>query len=161
MPKARFFKFKGLDKKEYKLMLREKLFCHKYLEFKGSGIDAVHEAGYKPRNSKVAASMAYNLLIKVDISAYITFLLDEYGFNDDNVDKQHLYLINQFGDLSAKRGAIDMFYKRFGKYAPQQIKFVDDNEELDDEQIKDEIAKRDLNRKSNEKPGNKAQAKSA
>ena len=149
MPKAIFFKFKGLDKKEYVLTLKEKLFCHKYLEFKGSGIDAIYEAGYKPKNAKIAASMAYENLVKPDISAYITIKLEEYGFNDENVEKQHLYLINQFGDLHAKRGAIDMFYKRFGKYAPQKIKFMDDHEDLDDDEIEKEINKRNTNRKSN------------
>lgn len=160
MPKTRFFKFTGLDGIEYTLTLKEKLFCEYYLKFKGSGIDAIYEAGYKPKNARVAASMAYENLIKPDISAYITLKLEEFGFNDDSVTKQHLYLINQFGDLNAKKGAIDMFYKLKGKYAPEKFKFVDEYEGFTEAQIKEELARRCHDRKSGKKFDNKGKEKS-
>jgi len=162
MPKTkpRFFKFIGLDGIEYKLTFKEKLFCEYYLKFKGSGIDAIYEAGYKPKNAKVAASMAYNNLIKVDISAYITFKLEDYGFNDDNAAKQHLYLMNQFGDLRAKRGAIDMFYKIKGKYAATKFKIVDEYEDLTEDQIKEELARRRKHGELGKESDNKGEKKS-
>jgi len=161
MPKPRFFKFTGLDGIEYSLTLKEKLFCEYYLKFKGSGIDAIYEAGYHPKNSKVAASMAYNELIKVDISAYITLKLEEYGYNDDNATKQHLYLMNQFGDLNAKRAAIDMFYKLKGRYAAKKIKLVDEYEGFTPEEIEEELARRRQRREPRKKPANKRKAKSS
>ena len=161
MAKARYFKFTGLDKVEYTLTFKEKLFCEYYLKFKGSGVDAIYEAGYKPRNSKVAASMAYNELIKVDISAYLALKLEEYGYNDDSVTKQHLYLINQFGDLPTKRAAIDMFFKRFGKYAATTFKFLDENEEFTEEQLKEEIARRERLRESRKKPDHQGKKRSS
>jgi len=107
--KPRFFKFTGLDGKDYSLTFQQKLFVEKYLEFKGNGVEAIIEAGYDVEykkngkstgvtNRKLAAVMAYENLIKPNISAYITLKLEEYGFNDDNVAKQHLFLINQLGD---------------------------------------------------------------
>ena len=161
MPKTKFHKFTGLDGVEYSLSMKEKLFCEKYLEAKGNGVEAVFEAGYKPKNARVASSMAYNLLIKVDISAYITTKLEEYGFNDDNATKQHLYLMNQFGDLPSKRGALDMFYKLGGKYKATEIKIIDDNEDITDEAVEKEIARREKLRKSGKKSASKAKAKSS
>ena len=114
------FKFKGLDGEEYKLTLKQKLFCEAYLDFKGNGVEAIYQAGYKPKNVRVAASMAYDNLIKPDIMAYVNVKLEEYGFNDKNVEKQHLFLLNQFGNLIAKKSAVDMFYKKRGDYAPQR-----------------------------------------
>lgn len=122
------FTFKGEDGKSYSLTMKQKLFVESYLEFKGNGVDAVIEAGYdcsfpngSGTNRKLAASIAYENLIKPDIITYINIKLDEYGFNDDNVKKQHLFLLNQDADLSAKKGAIDMFYKIGGNYAPERL----------------------------------------
>ena len=161
MAKATYFKFKALDGNDYTLTFKEKLFCEKYLEFKGNGVDAIYEAGYKPKNARVAASMASEYLTKPNICAYITSKLEEYGFNDDNVTKQHLYLVNQFGDLKAKKGAIDMFYKLKGQYAATKLKFVDDNEDLTDQEIDDLIAEDEKQRKLRQEQGDKKKAKSA
>ena len=113
-------KFIGLDKLDYTMTLKEKLFCEAYLSFKGNGIDAVYEAGYEPKNVRVAGAMASQLLRKLNIIAYINAKLEEYGFNDSNVEKQHLFTLNQYADLNAKNRAIDMFYKRRGSYAPEK-----------------------------------------
>ncbi len=124
--RAKLFKFKGLDGKEYGLTILQKKFCDNYLEQDASGVDAVIEAGYKceykngATNRRLASSIASENLCKPNIIAYINKKLDEYGFNDQNIETQHWFLINQMADLTNKRKAIDMYYKRFGKYAPEQ-----------------------------------------
>jgi hypothetical protein len=80
----------------------------------------VFEAGYKVKDPRVAAAISSENLRKPHIMAYIDSLLVEYGFNDDNVEKQHLFVLNQYADLQAKNKAIDMFYKLKGTYAPEK-----------------------------------------
>jgi len=130
---GRFFNFVALDGKRYSLTKKQKSFVEHYLEFKANGVEAIIEAGYdvyfKDKktgestgaiNYKMAAVMASKELIKVNISSYVTYLLDEYGYNDDNAIKQHLFLMNQYGDFTAKAKALDMFFKVKGAYAPDQ-----------------------------------------
>ena len=161
MARSKFYKFKGLDGKKYTLTLKQKLFVENYLEFKGNGVEAIYESGYDPKNARVAASMAYENLIKPDISAYVDLKLEEYGFTDDNVKKQHLFLLNQFGDLQSKRSAVDMFYKLRGDYAVKRVQIIDDNEDLTDEEIQKEIARREKLRGADQKPNAKKKAKSS
>ena len=123
--------FKGNDGKTYKLSLKEKTFCEKYLEYYGNGTEAAFEV-YDCKDRKTAASIAAQNLIKLHITAYINIKLDEYGFNDENVKKHHLFLINQFGDLSAKGKGIDMHYKIKGSYAPEVIKHTLDESDIDE-----------------------------
>jgi len=55
-------------------------------------------------------------------------------------------------DNHSRKDAIDMAYKLKGKYTPQKMKFMDDLENFDDDEIENEINKRnkqDTNRKSN------------
>ena len=113
------FVYKGLDNKNYRLSTKEKMFCEAYLEFGASGIDAVYKAGYKPKNAMVAGAMAYEYLKKPQIFNYINLKLEEYGFSDDSVEKQHLFLLNQDADLKSKAKAIEMFYRKRGKYQPE------------------------------------------
>lgn len=108
------------DGKTYKMTLKEQSFCEAYLEFKGDGVDAVFEAGYEAKNALVAAGIAYENLRKPNLIAYINSKLEEYGFNDDAVFKQHLYVLQQHADLKSKVKAIDMFYKLKGTYAPEK-----------------------------------------
>jgi hypothetical protein len=108
------------DGKTYTMTLKEQAFCDYYLQFQGNGVDAVFEAGYKAHDRKVAAQIAFDNLRKPNLMAYIDKLLVDYGFTDDNVEKQHLFVLNQFADLQAKNKAIDMFYKLKGKYAPEK-----------------------------------------
>lgn len=114
------FNFKGLDGIDYKLTLKEKKFVEAYLDFSGNGVEAVFQAGYKPKNALVAKSIAWENLTKPHIIAYVDLKLEDYGFDDKNVEKQHLFTLNQFADLTAKNKAIDMFYKRKGSYAPEK-----------------------------------------
>lgn len=115
------------DGKTYTMTLKERLFCEAFLDFKGDGVDAVYEAGYNPKNSMVAASLAHENLRKPNLIAYINSKLEEYGFNDDNVEKQHLFLLNQSADLKTKSKAVDMFYQLKGKYAPVKTANVNVN----------------------------------
>ena len=120
------FKFRSLDGKSYGLTLLQKSFCDNYLEFNTNGTEAVLGAGYKceykggETNFRLAASIASENLQKPSICAYISKELDKAGYNDRNIDKHHWFLINQFADLTNKRLAIDMFYKKYGKYAPEK-----------------------------------------
>ena len=115
------FVFKGNDGKRYRLSQQEKKFCEDYLEFKGNGTEAAWE-NYKCKNMKVASAIAYENLRKPQIIAYVDLKLEDYGFNDENVKKQHLFTLQQFADLAQKNKAIDMFYKLKGSYAPEEIK---------------------------------------
>ena len=114
------FIFKGNDGKHYKIGLNERKFCECFLDFKGNGAEAAFET-YDCRNIRVAAAMASRLLTSVNIIAYVDKRLEETGFSDDNVKKQHLFTLNQFADLGAKNKAIDMFYKLKGEYAPEKF----------------------------------------
>lgn len=125
------FKFKGNDGKIYKITLKEKLFCETYLETRGSGVDAALRV-YNCKNRQVAWTMASQELIKPQIIAYIDLKLEEYGFTDENVKKQHLFTLNQFQDLGAKNKAVDMFYKLKGTYAPEQIKHSLDEDDIEE-----------------------------
>lgn len=119
------------DGHTYKMTVKEKLFCEAYLEFYGDGVKAIYEAGYDVKNSLVASAMASDKLRKPNIMAYVNSKLDEYGYNDDNVKKQHLFVINQMADLRAKNTALDMFYKLTGKYAPEKSVNVNVNLKAD------------------------------
>ena len=63
----------------------------------------------KPMSYMVAAALASRLLTKVKVIERINSLLSTGGFNNENVDKQHLFLINQHGDLKTKMAAIKEF----------------------------------------------------
>jgi hypothetical protein len=124
------FEFIGNDNKKYRLTLKEKLFCERYLDYTGNGAEAAWSV-YKCKTIRIAASLAYENLIKPHIMAYVDKRIEDIGFNDDNVKKQHLFTLNQFSDLSAKNKAIDMFYRVKGQYAPENINLkIDPLDEL-------------------------------
>ena len=132
-PKTDGFGYTLPDGRSFKLTLKERIFCLKYLELSGNGTSAIIDAGYdvqyknkegKPTgriNYNLAAVMAKENLRKPHIFNFITLKLDEYGYNDENVDKQNLYLINQYEDLAAKGRGIDIYNKVKGRYAPQKV----------------------------------------
>jgi hypothetical protein len=98
--------------KKRKLTLKQELFCQLYAtdrEFFGNGTQSYAEAyGIKLNKlnySSVQRSASDNLL-KPLIFDRINELLDKSGFNSVNVDKQHLFLINQHQDLKTKMAAI-------------------------------------------------------
>ena len=51
------------------------------------------------------------LLTQDNIIQRVNQLLEEDGFNDQNVDKQHLFLINQHADFSTKMKGIEHYNK--------------------------------------------------
>lgn len=101
-----------------KLNERQKRFCELYAsteEFFGNGVQSYIEA-YNPDRSKPgwynsARSSASENLTKPDILEYINELLDAGGLNNEFVDKQLLFLINQQADFSAKIQAIREYNK--------------------------------------------------
>lgn len=127
------------DGKTYSMTLKEKLFCDAYLEFKGDGVDAVFEAGYEAKNAKVAAVIAWENLRKPNLIAYVNSKLEEYGFNDDEAFKQHLFLLNQHSDLKSKAKAVELYYKLKGSFAPEKTANLNINLEgdLNDPRIKE------------------------
>src|SRR3990167_4547063 len=105
-----------------KLNLKQERFCQLFAtqeEFFGNGVASYLKA-YNPKREKVnwykiACTDASRLLSNAKVCARIAELLTTDGFNDENVMKQHLFLINQMDDKSAKNKAIESFYKLKGK----------------------------------------------
>ena len=109
-----------IDGKRYTLTLKEKSFSDHYLDFGADGVSAVYAAGYACKNANVASGIAYDNLRKPKIIAYINSKLEEYGFNDDMVMKQHLFLMQQHSHLPSKAKAVEMYYKLKGLNAPDK-----------------------------------------
>lgn len=133
------FKFTGLDDKEYTITQKQKLFCEAYINPFWSGVDAVIEAGYNVYKDKkkrknpdrnMARVIASENLSKLNICAYLTVLLDDVDLNDQGVDKQMYYVINQFKDLNAKNRAISEYNKIRGRHAPEKHEHTVKNVEI-------------------------------
>lgn len=120
------FSFVGKDGKTYTLQFKQRRFVECYLANGGNGTQAIIDAGYSVNHKKgentgapnrsLAKVMAYEELRKPHITSLIHAKMEEYGFTDDSVNKQHLFLLNQFADLDVKMKAIDIFYKLKGRY---------------------------------------------
>lgn len=113
------------------LNLQQEEFCKLYVspdrELFGNGAQcylAVYGAEYflknkKPMNYLVALAASSRLLTNVKVMARINGLLEVGGFNDENVDKQHLFLINQHRDLKTKMMAIKEYNALKKRVAPE------------------------------------------
>lgn len=66
---------------------------------------------------------AKELLLNDNIIQRINALLEEDGFNDQNVDKQHLFLINQHADLNVKMKGIE-HYNKLKKRTSDQVELI-------------------------------------
>lgn len=105
---------KSASKTEEGLNQQQELFCQYYVnadrELFGNGTRAYIEAYDVDLTKKgaymVAAANASRLLKNAKVIARVNELLETGGFNDENVDKQHLFLINQHADLKTKMSAI-------------------------------------------------------
>lgn len=108
---------KTAAKTENDLNLQQEQFCVLYTgtgaidrDLFGNGVQSYIEAydvdKTKPFWYESAMSCASRLLRNVKVITRINELLQEGGFNDQNVDKQHLFLINQHADLKTKMSAI-------------------------------------------------------
>lgn len=109
---------KEAAKKKKDLALRQEKFCQLYTtdrEFFGNGVEAyleVYDVDKTKKNwYKTACSAASRLLSNVKVYTRINELLKKDGFNNEHVDKQLLFLINQFSDFAAKGQAIREFNK--------------------------------------------------
>lgn len=103
------------------LNLQQEEFCQLYInadrELFGNGAQCyleVYGAEYLLKNKKpmsylAAVAMASRLLTNVKVIERINELLETGGFSNENVDKQHLFLINQHADLKTKMAAIKEF----------------------------------------------------
>ena len=114
-------KQRSVAKTEYGLNLQQEEFCKFYTnseaidrELFGNGVQcylAVYGEEYFKKYKRrmkyeAALAMSSRLLTNVKVIDRVNVLLEEGGFNDQNVDKQHLFLINQHADLKTKLGAI-------------------------------------------------------
>ena len=109
--------------KTKQLSIEQEKFCQSYvsydLETFGNGVRSYLNAygpSYLVKNKKemsysTAQGCAFDLLRKPKIFNRINELLEIGGFNNENVDKQHLFLINQCSDLRTKMSAIDSYNK--------------------------------------------------
>lgn len=79
-------------------------------EIMGNATRAYMKA-YKNDNVLTAKAGANKLLLKPEITARINEYLQLEGFNNENVDKQLLYVINQHRDLPTKVKGIQEYNK--------------------------------------------------
>ena len=109
---------KGWKTQEW-LNQEQEAFCQLYVswdkEFFGNGVQAYIEA-YWPDNSvpnwyKTACASASRLLTNDKVIARINELLEEWWLNDQNADKQLLFVMNQHWDLWQKVAAIKEYNK--------------------------------------------------
>lgn len=126
-----------------KLTKKERAFCECYCNYGCSGIEAIYEAGYKPKNKKTAYSMASENLRKPKILARIKELYKEHSFSEEEVMHEHWFLIRQHSDLSNKAKAIDMYYKKNGMYKiePQPIEQHRPYADYSDEELEAAVQK--------------------
>ena len=95
------------------LNLKQEKFCQLFTspdsDFFGNGTQSYIEA-YEPKQVgnwyNSARADASRMLTRDNVCKRINELLETGGFNDENVDKQHMFLLNQFADLKSKLGAI-------------------------------------------------------
>lgn len=95
------------------LLPRQEKFCQLYAsnsEFFGNGVQSYIKAYNKKikteKDYNIARALAARLLSNENVMSRVAALLDASGFNDANIDKQHLFIINQHRDLPSKLGAI-------------------------------------------------------
>jgi len=120
--------------------LKQETFCQFYIdvdrEMFGNGtqcyIEAYNPDTSKPNWYKSANASAGRLLVNVNIIERINELLEKGGFNDENVSKQHLFLLNQHKELPVKMKAIDSYYKLTGKNAPEVSEIIINPEDKKD-----------------------------
>lgn len=101
-------------KTEWWLNAEQEYFCQCYVsgdkELFGNGVQSYIEA-YDPDTTqknwyKAACASASRLLSSVKVIARINGLLEEWGLNDQFVDWQLLFLIQQHADFGSKMRAI-------------------------------------------------------
>lgn len=120
-----------------KLTMKQEIFCQEWVDTVGNGTLAALKAfdiedkelleiDVKDRTPEqikrvnqvfnTAAVMANEYLRKPNISQRIDQILDERGFNDGSVKREHFKVLKQDEDLGTKMRAISDYYKLKGKY---------------------------------------------
>jgi len=120
--------FKDNSGKYRKITLLQKSFADAYLACGGSGKAAwlaVYPKGTRHKEASRNREIR-NFLMNPNVAAYITLNLEKSGFSEANVQAQHLFLLNQFGDLRVKMSAVDAFYKLQGLYAQDSTVKLDE-----------------------------------
>lgn len=106
--------------KEIKVNISNEMekFCQLYannFEFAGDPylcyLECYELEPHEEAKPNLVKAKAKELLLKPEIIARISQLLTENGFNDQNVDKQHLFILNQFADLNVKMKGIEHYNK--------------------------------------------------
>ena len=128
-----------------KLTVREERFCQVYAKDSdcfGNGVQSYYKAfPEKKIKYNSVKTEAYRMLTNPLLVERIRELIDIH-ISDEVVDKELGTVILQYGDLPSKVAAVREYNKVKGRLAPTQIKFLDDNEDQDDESIEQEIANR-------------------
>lgn len=131
----------------------EKLFVEQYFSQSsdtfGNGtqsvINAFGEAMFKTDTGSInynfAGVKSYELLRTPKIYMAGKELLNKQGFNDNSVEAQHSFLINQSADMGVKARAIDMYYKLVGRYIEKHETKVEVVDKLPEGLTKDELLK--------------------
>ena len=150
------FWFDGPNGEKLSLTQQEKNFCSYYLESMGADrIKCLLKAGYLPKGEVSASAMASEILHKPGPRAYIHSKLEEYGYTEENVDQQTLYLINQFGDLTNKLGGIKEYNKVAGRHAAQKIKIEDEYDDYTDDELETALEAKLVKRRKRDTGKNK------
>lgn len=127
---------------EDKITMKQEIFCQEWIDTIGNGTLAALKAfdivgkelleieeKDRTEEQKLSISKAYNTasvmaveyLRKPSVTKRIDEILEERGFNDDAVRKEHYKILKQDTDLNAKMRAISDYYKLKGKYAPDKV----------------------------------------
>lgn len=98
---------------------QEELFCQYYV-LNLNRIEAALKAYDIDRTKKywrhTASSIAWENLLKPHINRRVRELIDKYHLNDEAVDSELSFIIQQNADLPTKKGAIDVYNRLKGRY---------------------------------------------
>lgn len=113
----------GKTKSGHILTEQEELFCNLFVTTYDR-IESVVESYDLDKTKKywrqTASAIAYENLLKPHINERIRELLDKYALTDETVDNELAFLLQQSADLPSKKGAIDIYNKIKGRYAPEK-----------------------------------------
>lgn len=131
-------------KAEKKLNIKQDMFCKIYAtdpEILGQGSE-VYRRVYKVSSVEVARAAASRMLSDSKITAKINDYLSKEGFNDETIDKQHLFLIKQKKDLGVSMKGIE-HYNKLKKRVENKIEIIMPKPitELDDDEVIHKIDK--------------------
>ncbi len=109
------------------MTIKQQIAIKKLVENGGNLGKAMVAAGYSPATAKTPKKLTATKAWKEQMGKL---------FNDDEVKRQHAFLINQFENLAVKAKGIDMYYKATGKYS---ININDNESRAKIDQISDQL----------------------